>query len=724
MEIEAVYSPTTNVASTTIVEASMEGDKNSRFPCIEQPTRVALHCNGYYIWSKKSGKAVCKKKRNEKDEFLLIYDENENVTIQHHKYKGILTLVRTVLPDGTVEKKIRCLQNEEDKQEEVESNEVAEEKKEEPEDSTPTVAPASDGEDDEDDDEDDAVVVDPTTIQEGDQKWVFIKGASNSINGNAVILKSLSTGLILGISEEGKLELSEPQEAERTSKMQWSIECVTGELCFLSNPRLNAQLRCDMTGLINMDGNQKGWEVFRFMEAGNGYVKISSWMHSQWLLCSTKDGKVSTCTHAESFQDYRPPDENENDADGQEEKQEASSSSSLKEYRCSKWAIERSPNGDGVVIRSKTHGRFLCVKDNFELRTYHPDDDEAKETNNTDESSDEEEMKITPEDSSSTNKKSEKSSFKDSMKTLQDSMKTSMRKGIDDARKSMAAKGPRVAEVETTVWHLEAAHSQTYFFLSLNMQDLQAKAKSIGPKLQVTSNLRKNTKITLVREDNNITKLCVESSDTKAKQQFLACQEDGTIALVNNGGRADAEWIIGKSTLQEGFTTFYNPAHGLYLSSMGQDAATTKAPSKTDKLNSLLRKDKEVVEVLQGSETLCISATWRLDPVMPRAVSSEKVKAFAIGTGIAVGTTVAMPFALAGVAGIMGAIGAEVGTFTTLIFAGLTGAEAIASVGAIGATAYIIFKPDENSLTDGHNKEEEEKAKAWSQRPFSNWRNW
>ena len=57
-----------------------------------------------------------------------------------------------------------------------------------------------------------------------------------------------------------------------------------------------------------------------------------------------------------------------------------------------------------------------------------------------------------------------------------------------------------------------------------------------------------------------------------------------------------------------------------------------------------------------------------------------------MGTSIAVGTTIAMPFALAGVGVVLGAVGAEGGT----------GAEALASVGAIGATAYIVFRPAEN----------------------------
>ena len=149
-------------------------------------------------------------------------------------------------------------------------------------------------------------------------------------------------------------------------------------------------------------------------------------------------------------------------------------------------------------------------------------------------------------------------------------------------------------------------------------------------------------------------------------------------------------------------------------------------PEKNDNpLNHLFQNNKhEIEEELFGSETLGMEETWKLDPCMPRAVSSDKIKTFALGTSIAVGTTVAMPFALAGVGALMGAIGAEVGTFATVVFAGLTGAEAIASVGAIGATAYIVFRPAENSLTDDHQDEEAEEERAWSKRPFSNWRNW
>jgi hypothetical protein len=370
----------------------------------------------------------------------------------------------------------------------------------------------------------------------------------------------------------------------------------------------------------------------------------------------------------------------------------------------------------------------LSIRENGELRTYHPDDDKPKEETFEDE-----------DDDSGSAIGIDQSDAKASASPTWKSLKDSMRSSFDGARKSMQPKkeGSLVPEAETTVWQLEAAHSQNYFLLSLDMSDPKAKAKSIGPGLQLTPNLRKNTKIQLVRDANGVTntKLCVEGTDTSSKvpvkqKQYVACQADGTICLVNDDTYIDAEWIMDKSQIQQGCTVFKSKAHGRYLSfRQVVDTGDEKEESMftMDKMNSAFGKEKEGLEELFGSETLGVPENWKLDPCMPRAVSSDKIKAFAIGTSIAVGTTVAMPFALAGVAGLMGAIGAEVGTFTTLVFAGLTGAEAIASVGAIGATAYIVFKPAENSLTDDHTKEtkeEEEEERARSKRPLSNWRSW
>ena len=111
---------------------------------------------------------------------------------------------------------------------------------------------------------------------------------------------------------------------------------------------------------------------------------------------------------------------------------------------------------------------------------------------------------------------------------------------------------------------------------------------------------------------------------------------------------------------------------------------------------------------------------WRVDPVLPRAVSSGKIKTFAIGTSIAVGTTVAMPFAMAGLAAVVG----TESILLSIATVGLTSAEAIASVGAIGATAAICFRESGDSLgmESEHDVDGEEKEKPYMRRPLCAWR--
>eukprot|EP00980_Cylindrotheca_fusiformis_P010828 scaffold2447_cov110-Cylindrotheca_fusiformis.AAC.10 len=765
--------------------AAAGGVVSQYFPCIEQPTRVTLHCNGYYLWCKKNGKLICRKKRNEKDEFILKFDDNEGtLSIQHYKYKGILTVVQMPTKDGKnnnnkdegTQLGIRCKKDEEEDEEQEAANLAA------------AASNSTDGGDDEDDEEEEeeaeagaAALANTTTNASNDitttatnldmeqaQKWCFIKGAPDSTNANAILLKSLATGMNLGIHEEFQKLFFASDDVSFPNRIYWNVECSTGELCFLSNHSFSSQiqdnkppkqLRCDMAGMLSMDTNRKGWEVFRFMESGHGFVKISSWMHSQWLLCSTKDGKVSTCSHAESFRDYRPPEIKGNEkGEGEEEKKEEKENENKptedSSYKCCNWAIEKSPNGDGVIIRSKTHGRLLSIFNNGELRTYDPSDDEKKVAAESASAAD---AAISPTTSADSNKQmssKQKKSWKESMRSTMDGARKSF---ITTSGSASSSSGPIIPQAETTVWQLDAAHSQTYYFLSLDM--VTEKAKSIGPGLQVTSNLRKNTKIQLIRNSLGITKMKIVPADNstnnakkKGPDQYIACHRDGTVSMVLESEKHDPtiEWVMEKSLNHPGFTAFRSKAYDLYLTSKPikngnddmyddimqekeeeEEEQSSKKKKKSsmstaammDKMNSFIGKDKkEVLEELFATEQS--DDRWKLDPCMPRAVSSDKIKAFAIGTTIAVGTTVAMPFALAGVAGIMGAIGAEVGTFTTIVFAGLTGAEAIASVGAIGATAYIVFKPAENSLTDDHKKEEEMEERAWSKRPFSNWRDW
>lgn len=109
----------------------------------------------------------------------------------------------------------------------------------------------------------------------------------------------------------------------------WDIELLSGELCFISSPVLNKRLSCHpWGGKLSLCSNWKGWEVWRFIEAGDGHVRISNWTHTNKFLCSDNNGNVWTTDNHRGDWEL--------------------------------WDVERAPDGsDGVVIKSVSHDRFL-----------------------------------------------------------------------------------------------------------------------------------------------------------------------------------------------------------------------------------------------------------------------------------------------------------------------------------------------------------------------------
>mmetsp|Transcript_22461 Transcript_22461/g.55584 ORF Transcript_22461/g.55584 Transcript_22461/m.55584 type:complete len:712 (+) Transcript_22461:106-2241(+) len=122
----------------------------------------------------------------------------------------------------------------------------------------------------------------------------------------------------------------------------WKMRFRSGELLFLSNPTIQRRLRCDAFGKLTCDENWKGWEVFRFVEAGHGgYVQIASWTHDSYLLYSNQYGKVGMTQKSESPNTL--------------------------------WAITRFRGVDGtpggVLLRSVRHDRYLSALSETELAT-------------------------------------------------------------------------------------------------------------------------------------------------------------------------------------------------------------------------------------------------------------------------------------------------------------------------------------------------------------------
>lgn len=764
---------TIDTTTTTSTTTTMQPKKAVRFPCMEQPPRYALRSakTGIYLGGTKKGRLIGRNKRSENDEWTIaLVGENNadssdkkkfstqgtnssTVTIHNHKFGNILSMVLTDKSD--LGRMAACVSPPSNKQDAKDHDlGLGEETTEE---TTQEQLP---------DDEDDLVL--PTELHKHDMQWCVIRCSEEEYpNGGGLLIVSIKTGDCLSVSDTGQIILS-PYEPFHV----WEMECVTGELCFLSNPALDARIRCDMAGMLTLSPNWKGWEVVRITEAeaphsGNegdkGYVRISSWMHSQWFLCSDAEGTVSACSVAESL---LTPNELKK---GDEELKDSN-------YRCSKWAIEKYPNDEnnkheGLIIRSVTHGRLLSIQDGL-LRTYDSIDKMQKATICSS-------AATAPTTASSASFPSaQNGDIGDIVKHRADEMKrrtsnwwkqslTNVQKTISDSaiqrrNSKMLANGETpspmtgsVPEEETIVWQLEAAHLQTYYFLSSDAQpppqpsnDMEGDAnsiqdemttpqtpRSIGAFPTVTENLRKSDKIQLVRDDDlpDTVKLYLPDEDF-----YITCTSKGDVLATKQVEDEGTVWILEERDIG---SLFKSKAHSLYLSFRTEqskippaaafsankegDANTTGAKRNKNPFENLKlpnQRPKPPISELVASESPTL---WNLEPCTPRAISSKRLKTFAIGTSIAVGTTIAMPFAIAGVAAAMGALGAEAGIGFGIVAAAATGAEALASVGAIGATAYFCFRPEQNSLGDDLDDEDSSKAATpWSKRPFANWRNW
>jgi len=152
------------------------------------------------------------------------------------------------------------------------------------------------------------------------EQWYLHKDSRNGY----YTISSIENARYLACNKNGDVSTIEDHREEDSS---WNIEILTGELCFISLSEENKRLTCGPKGKIDMTDNWKGWEVWRFIEAGEGDVRISSWTHNR-VLCDNASGNV------------------------------ISTENLLGDWE--KWKVERAPDGfEGVVIKSRSHGRYL-----------------------------------------------------------------------------------------------------------------------------------------------------------------------------------------------------------------------------------------------------------------------------------------------------------------------------------------------------------------------------
>ena len=112
----------------------------------------------------------------------------------------------------------------------------------------------------------------------------------------------------------------------------WELKFTSGELCFMSNPVMHCQLRCTAMGQLSMNNALQGWEVFRFIEVGNGDLYISSWTHYTKFLSSNSDGQVCATDMTTNSLGY-----------------------------AERWRLEPSPSANGLYIKNVASRRYLSV---------------------------------------------------------------------------------------------------------------------------------------------------------------------------------------------------------------------------------------------------------------------------------------------------------------------------------------------------------------------------
>ena len=248
-------------------------------------------------------------------------------------------------------------------------------------------------------------------------------------------------------------------------------------------------------------------------------------------------------------------------------------------------------------------------------------------------------------------------------------------------------------EGESGIWQLDAAHSQNY-----NLTSFYCK-RSVGPFPYVTENVKQSDQIILQQIDEDGTVRIFHTS-----LGYLQSCVEGEVSCnsnLPNEESAETSNLWAMEQRNEGGYIFASKNHG------GMLAFNTDEPNP--RLCTVSATTEEKREV------------WNVNPILPRAISSDKIKTFALGTSIAIGTTVAMPFLMAG---MLAVVPAEATLAASVLSVGLTSAEAIASVGAIGATAAIVFRESSDTLGIESEHDDGEDGQDYMKRPLCAWRSW
>ena len=453
----------------------------------------------------------------------------------------------------------------------------------------------------------------------------------------------------------------------------WELEFISGELCVISNPVVHCQMRCNPLGHLNLSTYFKGWEIFRFIEIGDGSVAISSWTHSTKYLSSDPDGNV-----------------------------QMTDNSRLGYWE--RWKIEKSNDGHGLFIGSVAHfGRYLSIS-NF-TNTPNIGSGGSGGNGNDDYS------------------QIQNNHFTNLFEQQQNVFHTTTKPGefakwhIDPAHqhtyylKSVVG----VPDSDPTKNNIQVARSGND---DPNNNNENAQTPN-NEFLYLSSNRHGRAFISKHRRDWEEWKMdrtfdgCVTLFSI-VHQTFLGSNASGNILTTTSKG----DWSIWE--MEE------SPYGGIFLKSKSnhrilsiRGGGTVEGGDVTSYLCTISGDQHTEQE------------TWVLEPRLPPSLSGNKILALSAAGIAGAALTVAMPFAVLGAVEAAGVAATEVsllaagGAFTAEAALATAGASLVVGGVAVGTTAAIAKDPQE--LSDGMPAPvelKEDYLSLGSKRPISAWRHW
>lgn len=266
-------------------------------------------------------------------------------------------------------------------------------------------------------------------------------------------------------------------------------------------------------------------------------------------------------------------------------------------------------------------------------------------------------------------------------------------------------------ETSNCLWDLQSIHRRTYYIWTVDgkrrLEATKHKKRKPGTRSMPGRFLSEEWLIQEIDE-----RLGVVGLYSMARQEYLASDLSGAVFFAENPNEnVCAQWRIEER--EEGYAIVSRTTQRVLV------AATENQ-----------NKDSDVLFTAVPGTRVQGVTRWRLEPVIPRQVTKEKMQAVGTAVAIGVATTVATPLIIGGAVGLIGI--AQVGVAGQVAIGSIRAAEAISSISRVTiSSTELVSTPVTDpgavvrtSTEETHKDTGEQSYLPCISKPFSAWRSW